>query len=387
MLIPNIYVTIIMIFGLISGYLLALLKYNFPALDTLYFFMVFSFTIYCFLKTHSIHAISYLEGITVNLICYVLFIIPFLFINSISPLAPIWGAMISSAIFSLLWIFSKKAKVGILNNSPLSRFFKLGKIKAHNIKKPSDLKKINMLLYVSDNLKNPDYAALYLAAKKRGINTHNQKQVFEHYYGQQYDYSLTAHRTMSALQMSLYDIVKYSLFYILSFTLLILFIPVTITISAFILIMDGRPIVYAQNRTGLYGRPFKIYKFRTMKVESNPDGIQDPTRTGAFLRKTKLDEIPQLVNIIKGQMTLIGPRPEWDEITSDKTKVPGSDHLRSLILPGLTGWSQVNYRYTTNYKTRERKLRSDLYYINNRNFVMDVVILLRTVRVVLFGHQ
>lgn len=151
------------------------------------------------------------------------------------------------------------------------------------------------------------------------------------------------------------------------------------------------PLFYSQMRIGLNGIPFRLYKLRTMKVGAEQgtalwatkDDIR-ASRFGKFLRKTRIDEIPQFVNVLKGEMSVIGPRPERPEFVAMlENKLPYYA-LRYVIKPGLTGWAQVEYPYANSVEDQEMKLRYDLYYIRERNALLDFKIILKTINTVLF---
>lgn len=163
---------------------------------------------------------------------------------------------------------------------------------------------------------------------------------------------------------------------------------VTFPLVALVIVLDsGFPILYTQTRMGLNGREYKIVKFRTMWQNSEKDGkirvtIENDdriTRFGKLLRKSHLDELPQFINVLNGEMSLIGPRAERSELVNQlQSKVPFY-RARLLIKPGLTGWAQVNFGYAASIEDTAIKLEYDLYYIKHRNLLMDVVILFRTV--------
>lgn len=168
---------------------------------------------------------------------------------------------------------------------------------------------------------------------------------------------------------------------------IVLLIPV---IALAIRLDSAGPIFYSQNRVGLNGRIFRIYKFRTMRTDAEINGAVwatagDPrvTRFGAFMRKARIDEWPQLWNVVRGDMTFVGPRPERPEFTTMLAKqLPGYTH-RHDVKPGLTGWAQVRYRYANTVHDAEVKLEYDLYYVKYASFLFDLAILLRTIPVVL----
>jgi len=172
--------------------------------------------------------------------------------------------------------------------------------------------------------------------------------------------------------------------------LLLLTLPITILTTLLITLVSRGPVFFSQNRVGMHGEPFTIYKFRTMTTEAEKEGAQWATHNdsriiplGNFFRKTRIDELPQCWNIIRGEMSIVGPRPERPEFTSSLAKdIPYYD-LRHVVKPGLTGWAQVSYPYGASTEDALRKLQYDLYYIKNYSLLLDLNILLRTVLVTL----
>lgn len=176
---------------------------------------------------------------------------------------------------------------------------------------------------------------------------------------------------------------------VFSIGLLLFTFPVLILTALAIKLESPGPIFYRQARNGLNGRIFHVIKFRSMRVDAEKNGPQwaekndsRVTRVGQFIRKTRIDELPQLINVLRGEMSLIGPRPERPMFTEQFEKeIPGFKN-RLLVKPGLTGWAQVNGGYDI---TPKEKLELDLYYIENQSFTLDLQILLKTVWVVLSG--
>jgi exopolysaccharide biosynthesis polyprenyl glycosylphosphotransferase len=157
-------------------------------------------------------------------------------------------------------------------------------------------------------------------------------------------------------------------------------------VSLAILIDSGRPIFYTQTRSGRGAQPYKILKFRTMHQDAEADGRpqwareddERATRIGRVLRKTHLDELPQFLNVLRGEMSLVGPRAERPElVTMFEQHVPFY-RARLLVKPGITGWAQINFGYASTIEETVVKLEYDLYYIKHRNLIMDFIILLRT---------
>lgn len=190
-----------------------------------------------------------------------------------------------------------------------------------------------------------------------------------------------------------YDILKTLIDKGVAILILIILIIPAIFIIPVLLIVHGRPIFFKQMRTGLNNRPFKLYKLRTMVIDAEKDGAQwaKPkdariTPLGRILRKTRLDELPQLINIIRGEMSLVGPRPERPEIIADKL-APNIPYyaLRHLVKPGVTGWAQVTFRYGFSQEDSKEKLQFDLFYVKNRNLWLDILVIIRTIKTVITG--
>lgn len=177
--------------------------------------------------------------------------------------------------------------------------------------------------------------------------------------------------------------------FFLSFFLLILLSPLVLLFAIFIKIEDKGPILYSQIRSGFAGKTFRIYKLRSMRKNAEKDGIkwsshndERITKIGKILRKTRIDEIPQLLSVLKGDMSLIGPRPERPEIEELLTKKIPNYQLRYLVRPGLSGWAQVNYPYGASIEDTKMKFSYDIYYIKNFSNLFDLLILLETIRLV-----
>jgi len=174
---------------------------------------------------------------------------------------------------------------------------------------------------------------------------------------------------------------KRSIDLVISLLGLILFSPVLLIITFFILLKDGFPVVYKQERVGLFGKPFTIYKFRTMVNGADYIGPlftskDDPriTRIGALLRKTSLDELPQLINVLKGDMSLVGPRPN---VADQQHEYQIDDwNLRNSVLPGITGLAQI---YGRSACTFQERLYFDLQYVRTHNVLLDMKIIILTI--------
>jgi len=197
-----------------------------------------------------------------------------------------------------------------------------------------------------------------------------------------FDYSLPRR-----LSKRLFDLIAASV-------LLLLAWPLMLVTALMVWLESGGPVFYRQMRVGERGRHFEIVKFRSMRVDAESDGVarwasrddDRSTRVGKFMRKTRLDELPQLFSVLRGDMSFVGPRPErpqFVEMLTDQIRYYG---VRHSVKPGLTGWAQLRYPYGASIRDADEKLKFDLFYVKNHGLVFDLLILLQTVEVVLFGR-
>ena len=178
---------------------------------------------------------------------------------------------------------------------------------------------------------------------------------------------------------------------LLGVVMLVLAAPL-MAVSALLIKLDSSgPVLYRQERVGFQGETFTLLKFRSMYVDAEARGPvwaapRDPrvTRVGAFMRLTRIDELPQIWNILSGEMSFIGPRPERPHFVEQLSEVVPRYRERCLVKPGLTGWAQVNYPYGASVEDGRAKLSYDLYYIKHRNCILHAMILLSTIRVIIF---
>ena len=182
----------------------------------------------------------------------------------------------------------------------------------------------------------------------------------------------------------LYDAIKRLIDICLSLFLIIIFLPLILIIAILTKLSSRQgPVIYKQERIGVNNKPFTLYKFGTMQVDEGPlwttENDKRLTWFGKILRYSHLDEIPQLYNILKGDISFIGPRAERRELVELYKQLPYYE-IRHIIKPGLTGWAQLNYKPSASLEEAREKLQYDIYYIKNRSLVLDLLILLRTVR-------
>lgn len=193
-----------------------------------------------------------------------------------------------------------------------------------------------------------------------------------------------AHRF--SVQKYMFEAVKRIFDVFLSFVGLIASLPIIIIAAIAIRLETKGPIIYTQERVGRDGKLFTIYKLRTMYCDAEQDGAcwaqkNDPriTKAGRLLRKTRFDELPQFINVLRGEMSLVGPRPERPHFIQEFSKELPQFSDRLAVKPGLTGWSQVNGGYEL---SPAEKLEKDLYYIRNQSILLDLKIILKTVLIV-----
>ncbi len=242
----------------------------------------------------------------------------------------------------------------------------------------------------------PDGAAALLALKRDGVEVHETADVYQQvvgripvemvddlYFLRRPAFTTSGHGVWLNL-LRVLDVLGALLLLTLSLPLWLL------AVVGIALTMPG-PVLFSQLRVGEQGRPFTIYKFRSMRVDAERDGPQwsrpgddRVTPFGRFLRRTRIDELPQLWNVLRGDMSLVGPRPERPEFVARLVEQLPYYALRFQVKPGVTGWAQVSFRYGSSVDDTRVKLSYDLYYVQERSLLLYVVILLKTVATVLF---
>jgi sugar transferase (PEP-CTERM system associated) len=194
------------------------------------------------------------------------------------------------------------------------------------------------------------------------------------------------------VQDGLRTVIKRDFDILMSLLLLLIALPVMV-LTAIAIKLDSRgPTFYRQERVGLGGKSFMCLKFRSMSVDAEKDGVarwatkndSRVTRVGAFIRKCRIDELPQLISVLRGEMSLVGPRPERPSFVKQlQAEIPFYD-IRHSVKPGVTGWAQVRYSYGATLEDARRKHQFDLYYVKNHSLFLDLLVLVETVSVVLF---
>lgn len=254
---------------------------------------------------------------------------------------------------------------------------------------------IDMLIVAQEQNADPELFKEVIEANQFGIRVLPMTVAYENYTGKipvehvnnHWYFMLPVERAVSPI----YACWKTTLDFLFGLVGFLLLCVVTPIIALLIALDSPGPIFYSQERVGLRGKPFRIYKFRSMRTDAEikgqpiwaQAGDSRVTRVGRFLRATHLDELPQLFNILRGDMSLVGPRPERVAfVTALEKKVPFY-RQRMAVKPGLTGWAQVEYHYGNSDNDALIKLQYDLYYIKHQSFILDVIIILKTVTEVL----
>lgn len=253
----------------------------------------------------------------------------------------------------------------------------------------------DLILAITREMGGPMYQAI-LTAQEQGITLTSMPQVYEEILSRVPIFLLETEWVVRSFvekshTSTLYQLGKRLLDFLGGLVGTLATIIVFPFVGMATLLESGFPIIFTQERLGRGGQPFKIIKFRTMSRDAEKDGKAKlaeendarVTKVGWFLRKTHLDEFPQFINVLRGEISLVGPRAERPQLVEEFQQEIPFYRARLLVKPGVTGWAQVNYGYATNIKETAVKLEYDLYYIEHRNLLMDIAIILRTVGSVL----
>lgn len=253
-----------------------------------------------------------------------------------------------------------------------------------------------VIMSISNHLNDQIFDALTMS-EERGITVTTMPMIYEELLGRVPVHLLNT----DWLLRSFYDMSHTSLFFEIAKRLfdliggvigLIFFAVITPFAALATLIDSGRPVFYTQERLGLRGSTFNMIKFRTMVQNAEKDGVARPasehdsriTRVGSFLRKSHLDEMPQFINVLRGELSLVGPRAERPQIVKDLQREVPFYRARLLVRPGITGWAQINQNYAAGTEENTVKLEYDLYYIKHRSLLMDFSIIFNTLKTI-FG--
>jgi len=220
---------------------------------------------------------------------------------------------------------------------------------------------------------------------------YDERDVYESLTGRVKIYRMSENKMGSLLLSPLYELIKYCADMVIIVTTSPITILISIVVALLIKLESPGPILYTQTRVGKGNRLFTLYKFRSMRQTGDTvaqfASVTDPriTRVGRIIRKMRIDELPQFINILKGDMSLIGPRPEQPDFVAEYEKKIPFYSYRHIIRPGITGWAQVRHGYTASSDETIVKLEHDFYYIKHCSFSLDFIVLLMTLRIVVNG--
>ena len=257
--------------------------------------------------------------------------------------------------------------------------------------------KIDLVIVAATKKRSIEFFQKLVEVKFSGVNVYEMPTFYEEYF----EVIPVLHTTnmwlgfadISGVERNIYNTKLKKLFdKAMAIILLVIAFPVMLLTVLLVKLESDGPVFYYQNRVGWDEKIFKVIKFRSMKINAEANGAvwaqeNDPrvTRVGKIIRLLRIDELPQLWNVLKGDMSFVGPRPERPEFVESLKKEIPFYSLRHSIRPGITGWAQVNYPYGATVKDALAKLEYDLYYIKNVILPLDLIIIARTVRTVLFG--
>lgn len=242
----------------------------------------------------------------------------------------------------------------------------------------------------------PDEWEAYLAdAALNGRIVYQVEQLFESLTGRVQIVRLSENSFGSLVPMRAYSAIKHTGDFAAALLVMPIILPLLALIAIAILVIDGRPIFYRQTRVGAAGNPFQVFKFRTMRTAIEDPGCADGamtkegdariTRIGGFLRRQRLDELPQIINILRGEMSWIGPRPEAAILSHLYTNEIPFYRYRHVVRPGISGWAQVNQGHVADVDEVHLKLQYDFFYVKYFSPWLDLLIVFRTIKTVLTG--
>ena len=382
--------------------------FPFTALFFLWLIVFYSFGFYDFefLKTSLV-----LKTISVTFLNFVLGVLLFYFIPYFK-ITPKTILILNSLIFGIFFFLIRKFFLSFFSAYLFEKIAILGegteieKLKEELNKKPflgykiveldfskdllDQIKKegITTIVFPDEFEKDPKFQNLFYNLLFLGLNFQDFASFYERIFEKIPVTSISRvwfFENLKEGEKKIYDKFKRIFDLILATTILVLTLPFWTLIALAIKIEDGGPVFYKQERVGKNKKIFKLIKFRSMIKEAEKEGpkwaeIEDQrvTKVGRFLRKFHLDEIPQMINVIRGDISLVGPRPERPEFVEKLEKEIPYYNLRHIIKPGFTGWAQIKFRYARSVEDSLEKFQYDLYYIKNRSLFLDLKILLKT---------
>ncbi|MFT3722200.1 MAG: sugar transferase [Hyphomonadaceae bacterium] len=304
----------------------------------------------------------------------------------------------SAAFFYVVFFLSRrarKAELAVIPVGDFRRLFQLRFVNWRTLSSPEQGKgSVPLVVDLRSNL-SPEWERFVTDSALSGRPVYDAKQVLESLSGRVVVEHLSDNTFGSLLPNSIYASAKRYCDQLIAIIVLVLISPFLLLIGALIRADSPGPAIFRQARMGYGGRPFTVWKFRTMRDESGPasamsemtrPGDERITQIGKFLRRSRIDELPQIFNIARGDMSWIGPRPEALNLSTMYAKKIPFYRYRHLVRPGITGWAQVNQGHVTDLADVDVKLQYDFFYVKHFSLWLDILVVLRTIRVVLTGH-
>jgi len=307
---------------------------------------------------------------------------------------------ISVAFFLSLHLYivnRRRVILGVVSSPSMAHLPQMGRVEWYHIEHPDEQVPELRGVVVDLNSDHVDAWSSRIASfALEGIPVYHIRDVIENLTGMVQIRHLSENMLGSLNPNDNYLIIRHIIDTAIAAVLLTLLLPLFCIVALAVNLDSRGPVFFKQTRIGFRNRPFTVYKFRTM---TDRDGLPDDrgsavtrpndpriTRVGSFLRKTRIDELPQLINVVKGEMGLIGPRPEAVPLTKwYELEIPFY-HYRHIIKPGITGWAQVNQGHVHEIVEVSRKLHLDFYYVKNISFWLDILIVLKTIQVMCNGQ-
>jgi lipopolysaccharide/colanic/teichoic acid biosynthesis glycosyltransferase len=306
--------------------------------------------------------------------------------------------VLTTGFFYLVSFLMRRGRRLDLTLVPVGDVSRLSRIKEANVRLLASPEEAASAGAVVVDLKAdlpPEWERFIADSVLEGRRVYNAKEVIESLTGRVQIEHISENRFGTLNPDSIYESAKRYVDFALALTVLILLSPLFLMVGLAIRLDSPGPAIFRQERVGFRGRVFWVYKFRTMRHDEGPaDRVSQMTlpndaritRLGRFLRKSRIDELPQIVNILRMEMSWIGPRPEALGLSSWYEGMIPFYRYRHVVRPGITGWAQVNQGHVTSVDDADLKLQYDFYYVKNFSMWLDILVLLKTVRIVLTGH-
>lgn len=305
-----------------------------------------------------------------------------------------------SSILAFYWVFImvrrlNRIRLSVVPVGDVGRLFRLGFVNWRTLASPADGRIDGGIVVDMKADLSPEWERFIADRALDGTPVYDAKQVFESLSGRVQVEHLSENTFAALSPNSIYASGKRHIDFLLAVIVGLLIAPMLVFFAILIRLESSGPALFRQKRIGNRGREFTVYKLRTMRAaepgsetldsQMTKDGDPRITRLGRFLRKTRIDELPQVLNIVRGEMSWIGPRPEAVQLSAwYESNIPFYRY-RHMVRPGITGWAQVNQGHVTTLDDADLKLQYDFFYVKNFSLWLDILVLLRTVRVVFTG--